>query len=163
MKRAMLDALNDQLNREYYASYLYLAMAAFFEEKGYVGFAKWMVDQVDEEREHMMKIYRFIFDRGGHVDLRDIKAPKFKGKDTLHVIEDAVKHEKLVSKYINELVDLAIKEKDHATHQFLQWFVAEQVEEEAAFQAIEQKLLIIGDNKAALYLIDKELGERHKP
>ena len=158
MNKKVNKALNEQLNREYHASYLYLGMAAYFEEQGFEGFAKWMEAQSQEEHDHMMKIYRFIYDRNGEVDFSDIKAPKFKGKDTVSVVREALKHEQTVSHYINELVNLCIKEKDHATYNFLQWFVAEQVEEEALFTRIEQKLNLVSDNAAALYLLDREVG-----
>lgn len=156
----LLGALNDQLNREFYASYLYLAMSAYFEDQGYSGFASWMRRQSREEYDHMMRIYRYIFNRGGNVDLRDVKAPKFKGKDTIHVVEEALIQERKVSKDINDLVELSIQEKDHATHNFLQWFVAEQVEEEATFQEIGKKLSLIGDNQAAFYMLDKEFSQQ---
>ncbi len=160
-KKNIQSALNDQLNREHEASYLYLGMSAFFEEQGYVGFAQWMRDQAKEEHDHMMKIYRYIFDRGGSVMFKDIKALTFKNKTMLEVIKFALDHEKKVSKYIYDLVDLCYKEKDHATKNFLQWFVEEQVEEEASFAAIEQKITRIGSNQAMLYLLDKELGTSH--
>lgn len=159
MNKKINAALNAQLNREYYASYLYFAMAAFFEEEGYSGFAKWMETQSKEEHDHMMRIYRYILDRSGTVDLQDIKAPKFKGKNTIEVIHEALKHEKKVSGFINDIVELSFQEKDYATHNFLQWFVSEQVEEEALFSQVEKKLELIGDNKAGLYMIDREIGD----
>ena len=162
MNKKINEALNEQLNREYFASYLYFAMASFFEEQGYGGFAKWMEAQSKEEHDHMMRIYRYILDRSGTIDLQDIKAPKFKGKDTLHVIETALKHEKKVSDFINSLMDLAVKEHDYATQNFLQWFIAEQVEEEALFSKIEQKLGLVGDNKAGLYMLDREIGDSYQ-
>lgn len=161
LKKTVQSALNEQLNREHSASYLYLGMSAFFEEEGYLGFAQWMRNQAKEEYEHMMKIYRYIFDRGGSVTLTDMNAPTFKNKTMLDVVKYALDHEKQVSKYIYNLVDLCHKEKDHATSNFLQWFVEEQVEEEASFAAIEQKVIRIGSNQAMLYLLDKELGSSH--
>lgn len=158
MNKRINQALNEQLNREYSASYLYLAMAAFFEEKGLEGFAKWMEAQSKEEYEHMMKIYRYIFDRGGVVSLKDIKAPKFDKESAVDVVKGALSNEKQVSAWIHDLVELCVSEADHATHNFLQWFVSEQVEEEALFSRITQKLDLVGDNPAALYLLDREVG-----
>tara|TARA_B100001113_G_C21054492_1_gene598327 strand:- start:478 stop:975 length:498 start_codon:yes stop_codon:yes gene_type:complete len=160
LKKTVQTALNEQLNREHAASYLYLAMSGFFEERTYTGFAKWMRDQAQEEYEHMMKIYRYIFDRGGAVEFKSLDAPTFKDRQLLDVIKYGLDHEKKVSKYVYELVDLCQAEKDHATTNFLQWFVEEQVEEEASFSEIEQQITKIGSNQAMLYLLDKELGQR---
>jgi ferritin len=158
LKKIVQSALNDQLNREYSAAYLYLAMSAFFEERAYPGFAQWMRSQSKEEHDHMMRIYRYIFDRGGIVVFKDIKAPTFTGKEIVDVVKYALEQEKKVSQYIYDLVDLSQKEKDHATTHFLQWFIEEQVEEEASFSTIEQKMTRMSDNQAMLYLLDKELA-----
>ncbi len=153
-------ALNNQLNDEFYSSYLYLSMSSYFEEENLNGFSSWMRLQSQEEYLHAMKVYDYIHQIGGKVTLKDIKAPSTKWNSIIQVFEETAKHESEVTKSINKLVELTINEKDFATNNFLQWFITEQVEEEATSQKILEKVKMIGDNKSALYLLDQELGKR---
>lgn len=157
-------ALNEQVNAELYSSYLYLSMSSYFQSISLKGFANWMSAQAQEELSHAMKFYDYIIERGGKVSLEKIDAPPREWSSPLKVFEDTYKHEQKVTSLINSLVDLAISEKDHATNNMLQWFVAEQVEEEANASEILDQLKIIGDEKRNLFMIDRELGQRvYKP
>jgi len=156
----MQKALNTHLNEEFYSSYLYLSMAAFFEAKNLKGFANWMRLQSAEEQMHGMKFFNFILQKGGKVTLAEIGAPKIEWKSIPEVFADTLKHEQKISGLINKLVEVAMTEKDYATNTFLQWFVTEQVEEEANVEEIVQKIEMIGDNKSGLYMLDNELGAR---
>jgi len=156
----MLDELNRQVNAELYSSYLYLSMAAYFESINLKGFANWMKIQAREEVTHAMKFFDYINERGGRVTLDTIKKPPAEWKSPLDVFENTYKHEVNVTKMINSLVDLAIREKDHATYNMLQWFVAEQVEEEASADAIRQQLKFIGKDGRGLLMLDRELSRR---
>ncbi len=160
MKDKVLEALNRQVNAELYAAYLYQAMSAYFESKTLLGSAKWMTLQAKEEIEHASKMYHYIIERGGRVELLEIKKPPFEWDSPLHVFEEAYKHEQFVTASINEITDLAQEKKDYATVSFLHWFHDEQVEEEAQVDEIIQKLKLVGSDGKALYLIDKELGQR---
>ena len=157
------DALNKQLNAELYSSYLYLSMAAYLESQNLKGMARWMRIQAQEENLHAMKFFDFINERGGKVVLTQIDAPKTEWSSPLDVFEDTCKHESKVTGLINELVDLSVSNRDHAANAFLQWFVTEQVEEEASAQEIRDKLELAGDNGAVLFMIDQELGQRPAP
>ena len=154
------DALNAQMNREFYSSYLYLSMSAHFESNSLKGFAHWLRIQAKEELEHAMKFYDYTTQRGARPALRQIDAPTSKWKTHAAVFEDAYKHEQKVTKYISELVDLARAEVDHATEVFLQWFVNEQVEEEMNASDIENKMKLAEDSWAAILVIDSEVGKR---
>ena len=156
----MLDALNIQLNKEMYSSYLYLSMAAYFEDKNLAGMAAWMRNQSSEENMHAMKFYDYILQIDGRVKLLQLDEPKFEWDSPQAAFENALEHERFVTKSIHELVDLALSEKDHATNAFLNWFVTEQVEEESIAKAIVEKFKLIGDNKSGLFMLDKELGYR---
>ncbi len=160
IKDKIQDALNQQLNSELYSSYEYLAMAAYFESNSFSGFANWMRIQSQEEYMHAMKFYDYILQIDGKVKLEQINAAKSGWKSTQDVFEEVFEHEKKVSESINDLVDLTITEKDHATHNFLQWFISEQVEEEATASKILDKVKLIGDNKNGLFLLDHEMGQR---
>jgi len=151
-------ALNKQINAELYSSYLYLSMAAYFESVDLAGCANWMRAQTQEEIFHAMKMYDFLNERGGRVKLTAIEAPPTEWESPLAVFEHAYKHEQLVTSLINDLMELAISEKDHATQIFLQWFVSEQVEEEASANEVVQKLKLAGDS--GLFMVDRELGQR---
>ncbi|MFO7619116.1 MAG: ferritin [Thermoplasmata archaeon] len=153
-------ALNEQINTELYSSYLYLSMASDMEGKSLTGFAHWMKSQAQEELFHAMKMYDYVVERGGMVTLKGIADPPIKWKTPLTVAENVYEHEQHVTALINSLMDLAIKEKDHATVNFLQWFVKEQVEEEASADEIVQKLKLIGGKGDGLFMIDKELAAR---
>lgn len=160
LSNKMLKALNTHLNEELYSSYLYLSMAAYFEAKNLKGFANWMRIQSAEENMHGMKFFNYILQKGGKVTLTQINAPKVEWKNIPEVFADTLKHEQKITGLINKLVEAAITEKDYATHTFLQWFVTEQVEEEANVEEIIHKIEMIGDNKSGLYMLDNELGAR---
>ncbi|MFZ2324978.1 MAG: ferritin [Ignavibacteriaceae bacterium] len=156
----MQKALNDQVNEEMFSSYLYLSMAAYFEAKNLKGFANWFRVQSQEEQTHAMKFFNFILQKGGKVSLKQIEIPKSDWKTIPEAFSDTFKHEQKITGLINKLVEVSMAEKDYATHTFLQWFVTEQVEEEANVEDLIQKLEMIGENKSGLYMIDNELGSR---
>jgi len=160
ISKKIQNALNEQLNAEFYSSYFYLSMSAYFESKDLQGFAQWFRLQADEEYAHAMKIFDYIYQIGGAVKLIKIDGPKTDWDSFLEVFQDTYEHEQKVTKSINDLLELSYTEKDHATVNFLQWFVSEQVEEEATAQQNVKKMEMIGDNKAGLFMIDKELGAR---
>lgn len=160
LAKEMQDALNDQVNAELFSAYLYLSMEAYFASVGLPGFANWMRCQTQEEMLHAMKIYDYINQRSGRVTLKQIAAPKIEWGSPLEVFQDVYAHEQKVTGLINKLVDLAMSLKDHATVNFLQWFVAEQVEEEASACAVIDKLKMIGKEGEGLFQIDKELSQR---
>ncbi len=153
-------ALNEQINAELYSSYLYLSMAAYFSSINLTGFGRWMEGQAIEEQIHAMKFYQYVNERGGRVVLKAIDGPPTEWASPAAAFEDVLKHEQLVTGLINKLVDLAIEERDHATNNFLQWFVAEQVEEEASADEVVQKMRLMGDSKGPLFMLDRELGQR---
>ena len=160
LKEKMLAAFNKQINAEMYSAYLYLSMEAYCQSINLTGFATWMRPQTQEEMMHAMKIYDFVFERGGKVTLEAIDKPPFSWDSPLAAFKEVLKHEQHVTSLINDLVDLAIKEKDHASNIFLQWFVTEQVEEEASADAVIQRLKLAKDNASGLFMIDAELGQR---
>lgn len=160
ISKKMLDALNNHLNEEFYSSYLYLSMATYFEDKNLNGFSNWFKLQAQEEWAHGMKFYDFINQTGGKVTLKAIKAPKTTWKSIMDVFKETLAHEKHITSLINKLVGQAMQAKDYATNNFLQWFVSEQVEEEATAEEILNKLKLIGDNKGGLFMLDRELGFR---
>ena len=154
------DALNNQINEELFSSYSYLAMSAYFEENDLNGFASWFRMQSQEEYGHAMKIFDYAHQAGGKVVLKQIANPKGNWKTNLEVFKDMFTAEKKVTKSINNLVELALKEKDHATNNFMQWFVSEQVEEEATAQKLVKRMEMVGDSSAGLLILDRELGGR---
>ena len=156
----MEDALNRQINRELYSAYLYTSMSAYFSSVNLAGFAKWMRVQAQEERAHAAKIYDYVLARGGKITLLDIEAPKSKWASAGKVFEDVYTHEQKVTGMIHALVELATKEKDHATFEMLQWFVKEQVEEEENASEILAKIKSIGDVPGHLFHLDHELAKR---
>ena len=160
LSEKMEAALNKQINAEMYSSYLYLSMSAYFESIDLTGCAAWMKGQAQEEMFHAMKLYDFVNERGGRVILTAIEQPKSEWDSALDVFENTLSHEQLVTSLINGLVDLALEERDHATNIFLQWFVSEQVEEEATAGGILNKLKLIGNDPAGLFALDQELGQR---
>jgi ferritin len=161
MKESIEEALNIQMNRELYSSYLYLAMAADFERKMLRGMAAWMRIQAKEELTHAMKFFDHIIERGGTVSLRQVDAPPKSWTTAQQAFENAYAHEQKVTAWIHELMNLATKEKDYATASMLQWFVNEQVEEEANTSEIVAKLGMIGD-RGPILLLDHHLGKRGK-
>jgi ferritin len=160
LSKKMVDALNKQLNAEYYSSYLYLAMSAHFETINLRGFASWMRVQSEEEMKHAMRFYSYLVDSNERVKLTQIQQPSTEWTSALAALEDAYKHEKKVTSYIHELVSLSITEKDHATYEMLQWFVKEQVEEEKNTNDIVQDIKRVGDVSAGLLILDRELAKR---
>jgi len=160
LSKKVQDALNKQINAELYSSYLYLSMQAHFEQTNLLGFANWMKVQSTEEYGHALKIYDFINDRTGKVELTSIQQPTSKFKSPLEVIQLAYEHEQSVSGMIHRLYDLAAKENDFPTQVMLQWFITEQVEEEKQALQIVEQLKMIGDNTPAFLMLDKQLGER---
>lgn len=160
MTNTLLNALNDQVNHEFYAAYLYLSMSAYFEASTLPGFAHWMKVQAQEEVGHAMKIYNFILDRGDAVTLKAIAQPPTTFKSPLDVFQQALEHERKVTGLINSLYELAQKEKDYPAQMMLHWFIDEQVEEEKNASEIVTKLQMIGDSKGMLLHLDHELGKR---
>jgi ferritin len=160
MSKKIKKALNNQVNAELYASYLYLSMCAWFESQGLCGFASWMRVQVQEEMFHAIKIFDYIHARKEEVTLESLAKPESRWESPLAVIENAVKHEQKVTALINDLVNNAIDERDHAANQFLQWYVAEQVEEEANFGAVYDRLRLVGNDSAGLFALDLEMSKR---
>jgi ferritin len=158
--KAMQDAMNEQINREIFSSYLYLSMAAHFEEKNLAGFAHWMRTQADEEREHAMKFYDFILDRGGKVALKAIAAPKAEWGSNLEAFQEAADHEAKISASIHALYELAAQEKDYPAQVMLQWFITEQVEEEKNAGEIVASLKLIEERGTAVLMLDHRLAKR---
>lgn len=159
LTKKMVQALNKQLNNEMYSAHLYMSMSAHSTFIGLKGFANWFMVQYQEEMVHAMKIYDYINDQGGQVKLMAITQPPTEFGSSLDMFQKTLKHEKFITKSINDLVNLAIKEKDHATNIFLQWFVTEQIEEEANDNEIISKLKLAGKGNG-LFMIDKELAAR---
>ncbi len=160
LQEKILEKLNQQLNNELYAAYIYQAMGAQFEAEGLEGFASWMDAQTREELEHARKFYDYINERGGRVELEAIDKPPSDFGSPLEAFQKALEHEEMVTDKINQLVKLAREEDDYATESFLQWFVDEQVEEEESVNAIIDKLEMVGDSDSGIYLLSKELGRR---
>lgn len=154
------DAINAQINAELYSGYLYLSMSAYFQDRGLRGFAHWMEIQAAEEFGHARKLYGYLFDRGGRVLMKPVEGPPTEWKSPEHVFDETYRHEQKVTALINDLVNLAIAEKDHATNQMLQWFVAEQVEEESSALTILDELKLIGNDGNGLLMKDRELAQR---
>lgn len=156
----MVKALNEQINKEIFSAYLYFSMAAYFDSLNLDGFAKWMKVQSKEELSHAQKIYDYIYDKDGTVEMDKIDKPAKSWDSPLSAFKEAYNHELTVTRSIDDLVDLAKEIHDHATENFLQWFVAEQIEEEANTKKIVDTLEMIGDNKTALFMFNGQLGSR---
>lgn len=153
-------AFNKQINSELYSAYLYWSMSAALEAMNLPGFAHWMKVQAQEELSHADKYFHYLVERGGRVLLTAIDGPPTEWKDVEAILKNVLEHEQHVTALINGLMDLAIAENDHPSVMFLQWFVNEQVEEEAAAQNILGKLKIAGTSSPALYMLDKEMAQR---
>ena len=153
-------ALNQQINKEMYSAYLYMAMSSFSDFKGLKGFSNWFYVQYQEEMEHAMRIYQYIQGQGGQVELMAVEKPAKDFGSPMDMFEATLKHEQFITKSINDLMDLAITEKDHATQIMLQWFVSEQIEEESNDNEIIDKLKLIGKDGNGLFMVDKDLGTR---
>jgi len=160
ISKKMQDALNEQINAELFSAYLYLAMAAEFESNNFKGFAHWMEVQAKEETEHAKRLYDFVNDRGGRVTLKVIAAPPSEWKTPLAAFEAAYEHEQKVSAMIHNLVDVARGEKDKAAEVMLNWFVEEQVEEEASTSEIAEKLKMIRESTNGVFMLDNALAKR---
>jgi ferritin len=158
--KPMQDAINEQINKEFFSSYLYLSMAAFFEDKNLMGFGHWMRLQANEERGHAMKFYNYILDAGGRVYLKAIDAPTTDWKSNLEVAEQVAEHEAKVTASIHDLYELALKEKDYAAQVMLQWFITEQVEEEKNAAELVAKLRLIEERGTAVLMLDHRLSKR---
>jgi ferritin len=160
MNQKVQDALNEQINAEMYSAYLYYSMAANFASQSLTGCTHWMNLQALEEMGHVQRFVNFINERGGRVILKAIGAPRTEWDSPLAAFEQALEHEGHVTSLINGLVDLAIAESDHATNNFLQWFVGEQVEEEAAAGEIVDKFKLVENAEGGIFLLDAELAKR---
>jgi ferritin len=160
ISKKMTEAINEQINRELFSEYLYISMQAWFADQSLDGMANWMDAQGKEERFHAMKFFNYLVERGARVKLKAIDEPTYEFENPIQAFEMALEHEKFISKSINELMDLAIKENDHATRSFLQWYVDEQVEEESSVDRIVNMLKMVGDRGHGIFMIDRELGKR---
>lgn len=160
LSKNLENALNDQINFEYYSAYTYLAMAAYAEDIDFPGAANFFQVQAQEELEHAKKIYDFVFQKGGRVVLEAIEKPRVSYETLLEVFEEGLKHEQTVTKRIYNIADIAFEEKEHATMSFLRWFIDEQVEEEESFSNLVKKIMRASENPASLYMIDDELATR---
>lgn len=153
-------AINEQINAELYSAYLYLSMGAYFEEQGLEGFANWMRVQFEEEQFHGLKFFDYLAERGGRVLLSAIEQPATEWESPVVVFEEVLKHERHVTSLINNLIDISIEEKDHATKSFLNWFIDEQVEEEAAAESLLNQLKLVEGDGRGLLMLDRELSSR---
>jgi ferritin len=154
------EAINEQIKYELYSAYMYLAMSADCSERNLSGFATWMRMQAQEEVEHAMRFYDFLIERGGRVELHGIDKPPFEFGSPLEIMEQSLEHERFVTSRINGLYDLAVEEQDRPAQIMLQWFITEQVEEEASIDEIIQRMKMFGADGAALFMLDRDLGAR---
>lgn len=151
---------NVQINKELYSEYLYLAMKTYFMEQNLMGFVNWFDVQVQEEHAHAMGMFNYLNERGGKIELLPIDKPEFSGKTPLEIFEEVLKHEQYVTSRINTVYDVAEEIRDRAAMKFLDWYIDEQVEEEASVDGVLSTLRLIGDDKKALLLLDKDLATR---
>jgi ferritin len=161
LKKKVEDICNRQVEREGYSSNLYLAMASWSENNGLSGVAQWLYTQADEERIHMLKIIKYINERGGKAIMPALKKPPTDFKSVIEMFKEVLKHEEFITASINEIVALTLEEKDFNTHNFLQWFVMEQVQEEASARAVIDKLNLVGKNN--MYQFDKDIMSLRAP
>lgn len=161
IKQSIIDALNNQVEMEAGASQLYLAMASWADAKGLEGVSEFLFAHSDEERMHMLKLVRFINERGGMAIIPSLHMPKQDFNNLHDVFQMVLDHEIKVSEHINQIVDLTLAEKDYSTHNFLQWYVSEQIEEERLARIILDKLKLIGDDKGGMYLFDRDISTFH--
>jgi ferritin len=157
LSKKVQDSLNKQIEVEAYSSQVYLAMASWAETKGLNGVASFLFTHSDEERQHMLKLVRYVNTRGGTSDIPALKKPPKTYKSVRDVFQQILDHERKVSQDINNVVDLTLKEKDYITHNFMQWYVAEQIEEESLAQTMIDKLNLISEDAGGLYLFDRDL------
>ena len=160
ISKKMAKAINAQITREFYSAYLYLSMANDATAKGFKGAASWFAVQFGEEQGHAQKFAKYLQDQGAKVELDAIAAPKTEWKDLLDMFKEALAHEKKVTAWIHEINELAVAEKDYATQNVLQWFINEQVEEEASATEVIWMLDMSAGSKGALFMADKTLGKR---
>ncbi|MFQ5512539.1 MAG: ferritin [Candidatus Krumholzibacteriia bacterium] len=160
LPKSIEKAMNQQMNQELHSSYVYLSMSAYFDRLNLDGFAHWMRLQAQEELGHSIKLFDYVLEREGGVDLTEVAAPAAEWNSPLSACEEALKHEKENTKQINALMNLAFEENDHATRVFLQWFVEEQVEEEASATRLAEKVKLIKEDNGAMFILDQELGKR---
>ena len=160
LTKRMEEELNKQINAEYWSAYFYLSMSAYLDGEGLAGGANWMRIQYQEEISHALKFFDYIIERGGKVNLMPIAEVPKKWKGIIDIFEETLKHEQEVTGLINNLMDIAIEERDHAAKSFLQWYVDEQVEEESGVQTILDQLKMVEGKGNGLFLIDKDLGQR---
>jgi ferritin len=160
LQKKMLVALNEQINWEFYSAYLYLAMSARFHALNMPGGANWMNVQFREELDHALRFFNYVTGRGGEVKLAAIGEPPHDWQNGVEMFEVALDHEQTVTKRIDNLADLALQLKDHASHQMLQWFIAEQVEEEASAELLLGKFRLGQESPGALFQIDTEMAAR---
>ena len=160
ISKKMGKAFNDQIAAEFYSAHLYLAMSAYLESIDLPGFANWMRIQYQEEVSHGMKMFDYVIERDGRVLVKAFEAPPKEWDSALSVFEAVYEHEQKVTGLINNLMDIAMSEKDHAANIFLQWFVSEQIEEEASAHDVVQKLNLVGDESSGLFMLDGEMGQR---
>jgi ferritin len=160
LSKTLQDALNTQIKHEFFSSYLYLAMSSYFESQSLLGFAKWMRIQSEEEHGHAMRLFDFVHDRGGSVELQALEQPRGEFAAPLDVFQQALEHERFITAQIHQLYALAVREKDYPTQVHLQWFIDEQVEEEKNASDIVDQLRIAGNDGAAILLLDHNLGQR---
>lgn len=153
-------SINDQINAELYSAYLYLSMSAWFETENLPGFASWMRVQFQEEQAHAMKFFDYVNERGGKVVLDAIEAPKTEWSSVVDVFEQTLDHERMVTERINNLMDIALEERDYTTESFLRWYIDEQVEEEASAESILSQVERLEGNGNGMMMIDRELGSR---
>ena len=160
LSKKVQNALNDQLNKELVSSYLYLSLSSLLEEKNLSGMAAWMKAQAGEELGHAMKLYGYILERDGSVELKPVAVPEGSYKTPKDIFKAAYAHEQYITKSINKVFEISQTEKDFATNGFLQWFINEQVEEEASTKAVVDKLELVSDHPGGLFMMDRELGGR---
>jgi len=160
ISKDLQEALIEQLNKEYHSAYIYLGMSAYCSKEGFNGAANWFLIQYQEEVAHGMKLFKYLEDQNVHITLPSIAAVEVEYKSLLDVFKKSLAHEQTMTRNLNNLSDLAMKNKDHATYNLLQWYVTEQVEEEATVNGIIDHIKLVGDNGYGIYTIDKELAGR---
>lgn len=160
LNEKMEKAFNDQINKEFYSEYLYLAMKSYFADLNLQGFVNWFNVQVQEEHAHGMGMYDYVLERNGKIELEAIEKPMIEGTTPLEIFEQVLKHEEFVTSRINALMDIAEEVKDRAALSFLDWYLKEQVEEESSVGGVLATLKLIGDDKKALLMLDKDLATR---
>jgi ferritin len=160
LNKKIQDAINEQINKEFYSAYLYLAMAAYFDANNLPGFAHWMRAQYREETQHALKFYRYVNERGGRVFIKAIDEPPAEFGSPMKAFDQTLEHEQFVTGLINKLYELALEEKDYATQSLLRWYIDEQVEEEANASYIVETLKLVGEKGSGLILLDRQLAQR---